>query len=339
VTRNASPPAREELSDLLGGGPIIHAIALASQLAIPDLLAAGPRTAADLAQATGSHEDALYRVLRALASAGVLAERTRRRFALTPISQLLRTGVPGSMRSVAILAGEPWRQAWYELPHAVRTGRPAFDRGHGASFYDWLSTDREAARRFDEVQQYKWEALLEEVLRAYDFSHASRIVDVGGGSGTLIEAILAANPEQSGVLVEAPVIAAEARRRLHAVGLGRRCRVTAGDFARSVPSGGDLYVLAFVLHNWGDRAAVRILRNCRRAMPAGGRVLVVESILPEHLRPSPVKLGDLEMLVFMAGGRERTRREYRSLLEAAGLRLTRVIPTRTSASLLVTAAK
>jgi len=335
VTRNESLEAREELSDLLAGGPILHAIALASQLAIPDLLASGPRTAADLAQATGSHEDALYRLLRALASAGVLAERTRRRFALTPVSQLLRTDVPGSMRSVAILAGEPWRQAWYDLPHAVRTGRPAFDRVRGASFYDWLSTDRDASRRFDDVQRYKWDGLLEEVLRAYDFSRASRIVDVGGGSGTLIEAVLAGNPEQTGMLVEAPFIATEARRRLHAAGLRRRCRVIAGDFVRSVPSDGDLYILAFVLHNWGDRAAVRILRNCRRAMASGGRVLVVESILPEDLRPSAAKINDLEMLVFMAGGRERTRREYRALLEAAELRLSRVIPTRTSASLLV----
>jgi SAM-dependent methyltransferase len=338
VTRNETVEAREELSDLLGGGPILHAIALASQLSIPDLLASRPRTAADLAQATGSHEDALYRVLRALASAGVLAERTGRRFALTPISQLLRTGVPGSMRSVAILAGEPWRRAWYDLPHAVRTGRPAFDRGHGASFYDWISTDRGAYRRFDEVQRYKWEALLEEVLRAYDFSQASRIVDVGGGSGTLIEAILAGNPEQTGVLVEAPVIATEARRRLRAAGLQRRCRVIAGDAVRAVPGDGDLYILAFVLHNWDDRAAVRILRNCRRAMTAGARVLVIESILPEDLQPSPAKLGDLEMLVFMAGGRERTRREYRALLESADLRLSRVIGTRTSASLIVAVA-
>jgi SAM-dependent methyltransferase len=323
---------------MLGGAPILHAIAAVSQLAIPDLLASGPRTAADLAAATGSHEDALYRLLRALASAGVLAERPGRRFALTPISQLLRTGVPGSMRSVAVLAGEQWRRAWYDLPHAVRTGRPAFDRVHGASFYDWLSTDRDAYRRFDEVQQYKWATLLEEVVPAYDFSGASLVVDVGGGSGTLIGAILAANPEQSGVLLEAPLIATEARRRLRAAGLARRCRVIAGDFARSVPSGGDLYILAFVLHNWDDRAAVRILRNCRRAMTPGGRVLVIEGIVPQGPRPSPAKVRDLEMLVFAPGGRERTRREYRALLEAAGLRLSRVIATSTSARLIVAAA-
>jgi SAM-dependent methyltransferase len=242
------------------------------------------------------------------------------------------------MRAVAVLAGEPWRRAWYDLPHAVRTGRPAFERLYGASFYDWLSTDRDAARRFDEAMRHTWETLLEEVLPAYDFSRASRVIDVGGGSGSLIEAILARNPEQSGVLVDAPVMATEARRRLRSAGLGRRCRVVAGDFVRAVPDGGDLYILAFVLHNWDDDTAVRILANCRSGMTAGGRVLIVESIVPEGPRPSSAKVHDLEMLVFMPGGRERTRPEYRELLAAAGLRLSRVIATRTSASLIVAVA-
>jgi hypothetical protein len=154
----------------------------------------------------------------------------------------------------------------------------------------------------------------------------------------LIEAILAGNPEGSGVLLEAAVMATEARRRLRAAGLGGRCRVVAGDFIRSVPGGGDLYVLAFVLHNWDDATAVRILDNCRRGMAAGGRVLVVESIVPGGPGPSSAKVHDLEMLVFMPGGRERTRPEYCELFAAAGLKLSRVITTRTSASLLVAVA-
>ena len=334
MSRDASPQARDELWELLGGAPILHAIAVAARLEIPDLLARGPRTTVALAQATGSHEDALYRLLRALASARVFAERPGRRFALTPISRLLRTGVPGSMHAIAVLAGERWGTAWYGLPDAVRTGRPAFERVHGESFYDWLATDRGAARRFDEVMRYTWEALREEVVAAHDFSDASCIVDVGGGSGLLVETILARNAAATAVLLETPAIAAEARRRLRAAGLGRRCRVVSGDFLRSVPSGGDVYVLAFVLHNWDDRRAVRILRNCRRAMAAGGRVLVVESVVPPGRGPSVTKVHDLEMLVFMPGGRERTRAEFRELLAAAGLRLSRVTATRTSVSVL-----
>jgi SAM-dependent methyltransferase len=338
VSRSESAQAQEELWDLLSGAPVLHAIAVASRLAIPDLLADGPRSAAALARATGSHEDALYRLLRALASVNVFAERPGRRFALTPSSRLLRTGVPGSMRSVAVLAGEGWRRAWYDLPHAVRTGRPAFERLYGGSLYDWLATERTASRRFDEAMRYKWETLREEVLAAFDFSSASPIVDVGGGSGMLIEAIVDRCADAEGVLIETAVIAAEARRRLRDAGLGRRCRVVAGDFLNSVPKGGDLYILAFVLHNWDDRRAARILRNCRRAMADGGRVLVLESVVPTGTRPSPAKVHDLEMLVFTAGGRERTRAEYRALLAAADLRLSRVTATRTSASLLVAAA-
>jgi SAM-dependent methyltransferase len=316
---------REELSSLLAGAPILHAIALVSDLSIPDLLAGGPRTAADLAEATGSHEDSLYRVLRALASAGVLAEERDGTFALTPISQLLRTDVPDSLHAVAVLAGEPWRRAWYDLPHAVRTGQPAFGRGDGAAFYDSLAKDPVASRRFDDAMRLKWETLAGEVLRAYDFSHASQIVDVGGGSGMLLEAILDAHPRAAGVLFETQAMGIEAR--------GRR-RAATGDFFDAVPNGGDLYVLAFVLHNWDDDAAVTILRNCRRAMADGGRVIVIESIVPDDPCPSAAKIHDLEMLVFMPGGRERTQAEYGALLAEAGLRLGRVIPTRTSASLL-----
>ena len=334
MSRDGSAHARDELWDLLGGAPILHAIAVASRLEIPDLLACGPRTAADLAQATGSHEDALYRLLRALASARVFAERPGRRFALTPISRLLRADVPGPMRAIAVLAGERWGTAWYGLPDAVRTGRSAFEHVYGASFFDWLATDRGATRRFDEVMRYTWATLQEEVVSAHDFSDASCIVDVGGGSGMLVEEILARNAEAKAVLLETSAIASEARRRLRAAGLGRRCRVVAGDFLHSVPSGGDVYIVAFVLHNWDDRRAVRILRNCRRAMADGGRVLVVESVVPTGRRPSATKVHDLEMLVFMPGGRERTRAEYRELLTAAGLRLSRVAGTRTSVSVL-----
>jgi ubiquinone/menaquinone biosynthesis C-methylase UbiE len=198
--------------------------------------------------------------------------------------------------------------------------------------------ERNAACRFDEVMRRNWESLRDGVVPAYDFSRASTIVDVGGGSGALMEAILAASPDSAGTILESPAIVGETRRRLHDAGLSRRCRVIAGDFVRSVPDGGDIYVLAFVIHNWDDRQAVRILRNCRRAMTAGGHVLVIESVVPAGPGQSPAKVHDLEMLVFMPGGRERTRPEYSTLFASAGLQLKRMIPTCTSASLMVTAA-
>jgi SAM-dependent methyltransferase len=317
---------RAELAGLLAGGPILHAIACLAELGIPDLLVGGPHSTTDLAQATGSHEDSLYRLLRALAGAGVLAEGPGREFALTPMSELLRTGVPGSMHAIAVLAGEPWRRAWYDLPQAVRTGEPAA----GASFYESLARDPAAALRFDAAMRHKWASLAPILLDAYDFSRAARIVDVGGGSGALLEAILARHPEATGALLEAPVIAAEARRRLE----GQRCEVVDGDFTDAVPPGGDLYLLAFVLHNWDDRRAAAILANCRRATSPGGRVLVVESVVPAGTGPSAAKIHDLEMLVFMPGGRERTEDEYAALFAQAGLTLDRVIATETSASLL-----
>ena len=173
-------------------------------------------------------------------------------------------------------------------------------------------------------------------MPAYDFSVASKIVDVGGGTGALMEAILAASPDSAGAILESPVIARETRRRLRDAGLGRRCRVIAGDFVRSVPGGGDIYILAFVLHNWDDHRAIRILRNVSRAMSAGGQLLVIESIVPARPGPSPAKVHDLEMLVFMTGGRERTQPEYSTLFASAGLQLRRVIATRTTVSLMVT---
>jgi SAM-dependent methyltransferase len=335
----AETGAREELWDLLGSTPVLHGIALVSRLTIPDLLADGPRTAESLAEKTGSHEDSLYRLLRALASAKVFAEGPGRRFALTPISELLRSRVPGSMRPIAVLAGERWGRAWYELPNVVRTGRPGFDRVHGASFFDWLAAEPAASRRFDEALEYTWETLGEQIADAYDFSAAHLVVDVGGGSGMLLESILERNPGATGLLLETSTVASRARRRLRASGLGRRCRVVAGDFFSSVPGGGDLYVLAFVLHNWDDRRAARILRTCRRAMEPGARLLIVESVVPAGTGPSTAKLHDLEMLVFMPGGRERTRAEYRALLEAAGLRLSRLVATPSSASILVATAR
>src|SRR5262245_14412259 len=257
---------RAALSAMLSGHLVTLAISLATRLGVPELLAHRPRSVAALARATRSHPGTLYRVLRALATVGVLAEHRGRRFARTPLSDLLRRGVPGSLRAPALLAGEPWRRVAYDLPTAVRRGRSPFPRAYGADFYGYLGGHRGRYEMFLEAMECHWPVLAPAVVRAGRLTGARRVVDVGGGPGDLMRAILEASPAAAGVVLETPAAAVRARRRLAAAGLSRRCRVVAGDFFRRVPRGGDAYVLAFVLHNWNDRRAATILARCRAAM-------------------------------------------------------------------------
>ena len=323
---------RQALSAMLSGHLVTQAISVATRLRIPDLLARGPRGVAALARARGVRADPLYRMLRALGDAGVFVELPRRRFARTPLSDLLRRDAPGSMCSLALLAGEPWRRASYDLAHALRERRSPFERVHGVPLYAYLARRPAAFRLFTEVMDHHWSLLRPALLASRTFARARRIVDVGGGSGALLAVILAANPAASGTVLELPPAAAVARRRLKAAGLGRRGRVVAGDFFRRVPRGGDLYVLAFVLHNWDDRRAVAILRRCRAAMSSDARLVVVEVIVPARAQPSPARLHDLEMLVFTPGGRERSAADYRRLLSEAGVRVRRIAATGTPVS-------
>jgi hypothetical protein len=324
---------RDTLSTILSGHLIAQAVSVATRLGIPDLVADRPQRVGFLAQATRSHPDGLYRLLRALASAGIFVEKGRRQFGRTPLSDLLRRGVPGSLREVAILGGEPWRQASYALAGSLRAGRPAFEAVHGMPLYSYLARHPRSLRLFSEVMAYHWSQLSEAILRVLDCSGIRRIVDVGGGPGSLLQTLLEMRPGLTGVVLDLPVVAAATRRRLAAAGLAPRSRVLAGDFFRGVPRGGDLYVLAFVLHNWDDRRAMKILERCREAMSATSRLVVIEMLVPADTRPAAAKIHDLEMLVFTSG-RERTAAEYRALLRAAGLRLRRVVATGTAVSLI-----
>ena len=324
------PSAHQVLSSLLSGASIAHAISVAASLGLADLLERGARDAGSLARATGTHEESLHRLLRALSAVGVFNQRGRR-FALTPMSHLLRSETPDSMRSVAALASTPWRRAAFGLLYSVRTGRSAFEREFGQSFYAYLSTHRSEGRLFADVMAYNWRTMGRAILDSYDFGRAHTIVDVGGGSGAMLETILRRHPDVRGILVETPAMAAEARRRFRQSRLTARCTVSGRGFFRPLPEG-SAYVLAFVLHNWDDKRATAILRGCRRAMGPRGRLLVIESLLG---RQSPfAAVHDLEMLLYMRGGKERSLAEYRRLLESAGLSLRRVIRTTTTASLL-----
>ncbi|MEV5407850.1 methyltransferase [Thermopolyspora sp. NPDC052614] len=329
------------LGDVMGlvtGDSVAQAVAAAVELGVVEELAAGPRPVDALARAAGADPDALYRLLRALSGFGVVEERDGRVFALTGMGEALRRGVPGAVGNLALMMGSAWhRRSWSELADCVRTGRSAFERLYGGFAY--YRDDPAAGRVFDEAMTDSSAALMEPLLRGYDFTRFRVIVDVGGGQGTLLAAALSRHPEGRGVLYDLPSVIARAGEPLERAGVAGRCELVSGDFFSGVPCGGDLYLLANIVHDWDDEHAVRILANCAAALSAGGgeggdeevdaggdaggRVLLVEAVMPEtRNRPTPIMLIDLEMLVMCDGGRQRTAAELDRLLSRAGLRLT-----------------
>jgi SAM-dependent methyltransferase len=311
---------------LVRAGRVSQSIGVAARLGVADELAGGPRRADEVAAAVGAHPGALRRLLRLLADFEVFAELEGGRFALTPMGELLRSDGDGSMRGLAMLLESPFlRDAWTHLIDAVRTGEPAFDRAHRRHLFDYLREHPEDAAVFDQAMIGASRQLIAAILDVYDFGRFRTVVDVGGGNGALLAMILAANPNARGILYELPDVAARARALLAEAGVAERCEVVGGDFFEAVPRGGDAYVLTQVVHDWDDQAASRILRNCRAAMSGNARLLLGEAVLPDGAEPSLAKLVDLEMLVI--GGRERTVAEYRDLLEHAGLRMIRVVPS------------
>jgi hypothetical protein len=321
------PPPGAQLIQLTSGGYVAQAISVAARLGIPDALGGAPSSSADLARAVGAHGPTLYRLLRALADYGIVAETERDRFLLTPMGSLLRSDVSGSMRGWAIMVGMPFhRAAWTGLYESVRTGEPAFARVHGVDLFGYLAGDPDDAAVFDAAMESVSSNFLVSVLDAYDVTPFPTIVDVGGGTGTLLAAALGASPRSRGILFDTPEVLRRAPTVLDAAGVADRCDLVPGDFFRSVPANGDLYVLSNIVHDWDDDAAVRILRRCREAMNADSRLLLVELVLPDDLAPSPAKLFDLEMLALTPNGRHRTGDEYRALAEKADLQVTTVAP-------------
>jgi hypothetical protein len=321
-----SPSPADRLRELLAGYWVSQSLFVAAELGLADLLADGPRSAADLAAAAGADPDAVHRLLRALASVGVFAGRDDGRFGLTPLADLLRTGAPGSQRDAARMRGDWQYRAWGELLACVRTGRPAFERLFGAPLFEYLAGRPDKAAVFDGAMVGIHGRESAAMLAAYDFGGVGTLADVGGGNGSLLTAVLRQYPAMHGVLFDLPGVAARADTALRAAGLAGRYRAVGGSFLDAVPPGADAYLLRHILHDWDDDQAARILRNVRAAMGDGGRVLVVETVIPPGNDPSFAKLLDLNMLVLF-GGRERTVDEFRRLFEAAGLRLTGVTPT------------
>jgi hypothetical protein len=323
-TRQPSP--HRILSQMISGYWITQALYAAAKLGVADLLEAGPRTAADLAAATGTQPRALYRLLRALASLGVFREQPEGTFQLGPLGGALLANASESVRAMALMAGEEHYRAWGELLYSLRTGKPGFDHVFGKPIFEYLAEHPEQARLFDAAMTSVHGPETRAMLDAYDFSGVGTLVDVGGGNASLLAVVLKDYPALKGVLFDRPDVVEHARANLREAGLEQRCQTVGGNFFESIPPGGDAYLLRHIIHDWDDERALTVLRNCRKAMGPRARLLVVEFVIPPGNDPSFGKLLDLAMLV-LPGGLERTEAEYRALYAAAGFRLTRVVPT------------
>ena len=327
------PPVQAQILQIITNFWSSRAVYVFAKLGIPDLLKSGPRTVQELASASKTHAPSLYRVLRALASIGFVSTTADGRFAQTPLSEILVTDAPGSLRWFTVSElGQEHYPAWGNLMRSVQTGEIAFDNFFGVDIWKYFEQNPEDAAIFNNSMSGVTAATNEEILALYDFSSFGTVVDIGGGHGGLITSILKANPKLKGVLFDAPQVIEGARPNIEAAGLSERCQVVAGDFFKSVPAGGDAYVMKWIIHDWDDERAITILKHIRNEIPQNGRVIIVDAVVPENNEPDFSKFFDLNMLV-MTGGKERTEKEFAQLVAAAGFKLRRVIPTKVPTSI------
>ncbi len=324
-----------EMRRLIVGHSVTIAISAIAELGIADHLAAGPRTAAELARLSGTSEDFLRRVLRYLSSEGVFEERAADLFALTERGYWLRSDVAGSLRPRAVfIGGDVSWTSWGHLTACLRRGISGTEVAFGQGLFDYLRDHPEAATRFNTFMADQTAASVSAVLKAYDFSDVSDLVDIGGGRGALVAGLLQAYAGLRGILFDQPSVVAQAQPLLERAGIAERCRIVGGDFFAEMPAGADLYVMKFVLHDWSDDDCLRILANCREAMAENGRLLIVEHILPLEPGPHPARFMDINMLVMAQGGRERSETEFQRLLEGSGFALYGLTPTEIGFSVL-----
>jgi O-methyltransferase domain len=327
-----APPPNVRVFEMAVAVVASRALWAAAELGIADLVEAGPRAISDLAAATSTHADTLYRVLRTLASHDVFHELEGQRFEQTEMSRVLCSNHPAKTRAAVRMIGSDgmWR-AFGAIRTSLDTGAPAWDAAVGEPIFQWLSHEPEAASLFNDAMIGIHGGEPPAVAAAYPF--AGTVVDVGGGSGNMIVNVLRQHPHARGVVYDMPHVVAEAQPRLEAEGLGGRARVEGGSFFDGVPAGGDLYILSHIIHDWDEARCVRILEHCRTAKAPGGKVLIVEMVVTPPNVPHPAKMLDMVMLT-VPGGRERTVDEYGALLAKAGLRLTRVLPTASPVSVI-----
>jgi 2-polyprenyl-3-methyl-5-hydroxy-6-metoxy-1,4-benzoquinol methylase len=322
------------LMDYIMGFRATQLLALAARLNLAEYLSGGAKTALQLSQVTNTNTQALYRLLRALSNLGIVEKNEDGTFSITPSGRLLCENAPGSVRNVAILYGEHWLwQAYARLSYSVEQGKQAFEFVHRQTLYNYLQKNSPASDAFNRAMSDFSNIESESIKNAYSFSEAQSIVDVGGGQGVLVSSILKANLHISAIVFDLPevinTIATESITQKNSF----RISYARGDFFSNVPAGGDIYLLKSVLHNWDDASCISILRNCHKAMAKNAKLLIIERIIPDGNEKSESKLFDINMLV-MTGGQERTKDEYKKLLDVAGFYLLQVISTHSPMSIL-----
>lgn len=325
--------SHSHLAKMISGYWLSQAVYAVAKLGLADLLNEAPQTAEQLAAQVKTLPQPLYRLLRALASVGVFVEDDTHHFSLTEMGQLLRSGVPGSQRAMAIMAGEEHYHAWGELLFSLQTGTPGFNKVFGQPIFEYLSKHPAQAAVFDAAMVSIHGRETAATLDAYDFSSINTLADIGGGNGSVLAAALGKYPNMRGILFDLPGVLSRAAPQLAKAGLSSRCHLVAGNFFESVPAGADAYLMRHIIHDWNETQCRTILANIHHAMPDQGRLLVIESVIPPGNEPFFGKLLDLNMLV-IPGGRERTREEYQHLFADAGFQLTQVVPTATEVSIL-----
>jgi SAM-dependent methyltransferase len=323
--RSSLSPAAQMWRLIWPGAMASQAIHVAARLGVVDCLVDGPKTAEELGLATKAHAPSLKRLLRALVNLDVFTEDSLGRFQVTKLGETLRRNHPSFIRPWVIFLGSSFMwKPWGALYETVLTGKTAFAEIYQISFFKYLADHPEDAAVFNEAMSAGSSASVSSFLAAYDFSRFERIVDIGGGQGELLRGILVANPKAHGVLFDYPSVVAGANG-LRTGEVANRCEVVGGDFFTSVPEGGDAYLLKTVIHDWDDDEAVKILRNCRRAIKPEGRLLLFETVVSASNRPES---GLMDAMALVLGGRERTESEFSAILREAGFSIKQVIPGR-----------
>lgn len=329
VPARTDVPAYERVMQMANGFALSSALYAVTKLDIPDLLAHGARPVSELAAATGSNEDALYRVLRSLAMAGVFTETTGRTFVLTPVSEVLRSDSRNSAREIVLWLGNRFHfHVWAELSYSLKTGKPAVEHLYGKPAFEAIESLPDVAHDFNTGMTCMSRQLAPAVIAAYDFSGIDTLMDVAGGHGFILCEILTRYPQLKGILFDMPSVVEDPKCAQCLLNVNHRCRTIAGNFFEHIPSGADAYYMQHIIHDWDDEPALKILGNCREALHGqkNGKLLVVDSVVPQGPEPHFSKLLDLEMLL-MPGGRERTEREFHALFAKAGFEITRMVPT------------
>lgn len=320
-------PPPVTMMGLITGYWVSQAVGVVALLGVADELVGAPRGSEEIARAVGAEPDALYRVLRLLASLGVFAEDPPGSFGLTPLGETLRSDAPGSVRNFAITetAAGHWLP-WGRLSDAVRSGQPMAREALGMELFEWYAQNPEEAGYFSAAMGNLSALAASELVRVYDFSAVRTVADIGGAHGVLLTGVLRTAPAARGILFDLPHVIETAASAIAAAGLSNRCELVSGDFFQAVPEGADLHLLKQIVHDWNDERATQLLQNCHRALTPAGKVLLVEMLIPPDNRPNPAQAMDLNMLVLL-GGQERSEEQFERLFRAAGFRLDRVIPT------------